>query len=106
MEKIWGELEKIEAQARDINVESQNNAKKLTDFARQESEKLMTNSRTYAEEEAQQVYESIIQEANRNRVEQMKANQKAREKLRAKAEKRVDNASSLIVSAVLGENKL
>jgi vacuolar-type H+-ATPase subunit H len=106
MEKIWGELKKIEAQAECINVEARNSAKKLTDRARQESEKLVTNSRTYAEEESQQVYGSIVQEANRNRGEQMKTNQEAIEKLRAQAKKRVDQASSVIVSAVLGETKL
>ena len=82
MEKVWEELKKIEAQAEQIQSEAQNNAKKITALAQQEAEKLVANSKTYAEEEAQQFYMSTIQEANRNRDEQLKANQEANEKLR------------------------
>jgi vacuolar-type H+-ATPase subunit H len=106
MEKIWEELKEIETQAEDIRAEARDSSKKLTNLAQQKAEKLITNGKTYAEEEAQQVYGRVVQEANRNRNEQMKANQEAAEKLRAHAEKRIERASSIIVSAVLGENSL
>ena len=54
----------------------------MTDLAQKEAEELMANSTTYAEEEAQQLYRSTIQEANHNRDELLKANQAAADKLR------------------------
>jgi vacuolar-type H+-ATPase subunit H len=106
MEKIWEELKKIETQAESIRAEALDNAQKLIIIAKQEAEKLITNANTYAEEETQRLYLSVVKEANSKRDEQMKANQEAMEKLRAQAKKRVDHASSVVVSAVLGENKL
>jgi vacuolar-type H+-ATPase subunit E/Vma4 len=105
MEKVWNELKKIDAKAGQIQSEATNKAKKLTDLSHQEAEKLIANSKTYAEEEGQLLYDSTIQEANRNSDDQLKANQGAAEKLKAKAEKRMDRASSAVVKAVLEETK-
>ena len=105
MEKVWNELKKIEAQAEQIRSEAQDEAKKMTALAQQEAEKLIANGKTYGEEETQQLYTSTIQEANRNREEQLKANQEARANLRAQAEKQLEQAVSTVVNAVLGETK-
>jgi vacuolar-type H+-ATPase subunit E/Vma4 len=105
MEKVWTELKKIEVQAEQIRSEAQDEAKKMTALSQQETEKLIANSKTYAEEEAQQFYTSTIQEANRNREEQLKANQEARVNLRAQAEKQLEQAVSTGVNSVLGETK-
>jgi len=105
MEKVWGELKKIEAQAEQIRSEAQNKAKKLKDLSQQEAELLIANGKTYAEEEAQQVYVNAIEEANRNSGEQLKTNQQVTQKLKAQAEKRMDQASSAVVNSVLGEAK-
>ena len=105
MEKVWTELKKIEAQAEKIRSEAQDEAKKMTALSPQETEKLIANSKTYAEEETQQFYTSTIQEANRNREEQLKANQEARANLRAQAEKQLEQAVSTVVNTVLGETK-
>jgi vacuolar-type H+-ATPase subunit H len=106
MEKVWDELKKIEAQAEQIRNEAQEKAKKMTALAQQKAEELIANSKTYAEEEEQQLYTSLIQEANIKRDEQLKANKEATEKLRAQAEKRMKQAVSKVVNAVLGETKL
>ena len=105
MEKIWDELKKIEAQAEQIRSEAQDEAKKMTALAQQEAEKLIANGKAYGEEEAQQLYTSTIQEANRNREEQLKANQEARANLRAQAEKQLEQAVATVVNIVLGETK-
>jgi len=105
MEKVWGELKKIEAQAEQIRSEAQNKAKKLTDLSQQAGEKLIANSKIYADEEAQQFYVTAIQEANCNSEEQLRTYQQAMEKLKAKAEKCMDQASSAVVSSVLVETK-
>jgi len=102
MEKVWGELKKIEAQAGQIKTEAQNRAKKITELAQQQAEQLIANSKTYAQEEAQQLYNNTIEEANRNRDEQLKAHQEATEKLKVQAEKRMNQAVSTIVDRVLG----
>lgn len=105
MEKVWGELKKIEEQAEQIRSEALNKSKTLIELSKQEAEKLLANSKTYAQEEAQRLYDSTIEEANRNRDEQLKASQKATEKLKAQAEKRMEQVSSTVMKAVLGETK-
>ncbi len=105
MEKVWEELKKIESQAETIRKESQNNTNKITSLAQQEGEKLIASSRTYAEEEAKQLYEHTVQEANRDRDERLRTNQKAIDNLQVKAEKRIERASLTIKNAVLGVTK-
>ena len=105
MEKIWEELKKIEAQAEQIRSEAQDEAKNMADLAQHEAEELLTNSGTYSEEEAQQLYMSTIQEANRNRDELLKANQVAADKLRVQAEKHIESAIAKVVNAVIEETQ-
>ena len=106
MEKVWEELKIIEAQAEQIRSEAQDKAKKMTDLSQKEAEELLANSETYAEEEAQQLNMSTIQEANRNRDELLKANQDAADKLRVQAEKHMEAAIAKVVNAVIEETKL
>jgi vacuolar-type H+-ATPase subunit H len=103
MEKVWEELKKIEAEAEQIRSEAQEKAKDLTTLAQQNGEKLIANSQTYAEEEAQQLFTSTVEEANRRRDEQLKANQAAAEKLKVQAEKHMEEAISEVVNAIIEE---
>jgi vacuolar-type H+-ATPase subunit H len=103
MEKIWEELRKIESQAEQIRNEAKDRAKKITVLAQQEAEKLIANSKAYAEEEASKLYTSTVQEANRSHDEQLKVNQESAGKLRTQAEKRMNQASSTVTNRVLGE---
>ena len=105
MEKVWEELKKLEAKAEQIKSNAQNKAKEITVLAQQEAEKLVANSKTYAEEEAKQLYADSIEEANRNCVEQLKGNQEAAEDLKVQSEKRTKQASTEIVNSVLGDTK-
>jgi vacuolar-type H+-ATPase subunit H len=105
MEKVWEELKKIEAQAEQIRSEAQEKAKNMTTLAQQNGEKLIANSQTYAEEEAQQLLASAVEKANRTRDEQLKANQAAAEKLKVQAEKHMEQAISRVVKAVIEEAK-
>ena len=105
MEKVWEELKKIEAQAEQIRSEAQQKAQNMTTLAQQNGEKLIANSQTYAEEEAQQLLTSTVKEANRRRDEQLKANQAAAEKLKVQAEKHMEQAISKVVKAVIEEAK-
>ena len=105
MEKVWVELKKIDAQADQIQRDAQAKAKKVILVAKEDSEKLIVNSRTYAEEEAQELHAKAIREANQKRDEQLKSSQEAAEKLKAKAEKWMDNAVLAVVNSILGETK-
>ncbi len=105
MEKVWAELKKIEDEANDILSSAHNKSKEIKDLAQQESEKLKVSSKTYANQEAKQLYSSIINEVNHNRDIQLKANQIETEKLKFAAEKRIDKATSAIVKVVLGEEE-
>jgi vacuolar-type H+-ATPase subunit H len=105
MEKVWGELKKIEAEAEKIRSSSQQKAQSMTAVAQQNCEKLIANSQTYAEEEGQQLYARTVEEANSKRDEQLKSNQAITEKLKAKAEKRLDGAVTKAVNMVIKEAK-
>lgn len=102
-EKVWGELKKIEAQAETIRVEAQNTATKLAEFSRQQAEKLIANSKIYAEEDANQLYSREVDAAQKERDESLKEHKKSVEKLKAKARERVGLAASAIEMSVLGE---
>ncbi len=106
MEKVWEELKKIEEQAEQIRNEAQTKSKTLIELSKQEAEKLFANSNTYAEEEAKRLYDANIEEASLIRGEQLKASQEAIGKLKAQAEKRMEQASSEVMKAVLGEIEL
>lgn len=103
MEKVWDELKKIEAEAEQIRSGAQNTAKSISNMAKQDGEKLIANSQTYADEEAQQLYISTVEDANRNRDEQLKTNDAAIEKLKVKAQKRMGTATSKVVNIIIEE---
>ncbi len=103
MEKVWGELKKIETEAEQIRTEAQEKAKKITEVAQQESSQLIANAKIYADEEAKQIYDSTVQDANQNHDEQLKFAQSDSAKLKAKAEKRMDKATLLVMNAILEE---
>jgi len=101
MEKVWDELKKIEAQAEQIQNDAQDRAKKMSLLAKQDAEKLVENSRIYAEEESQRLYAKAIEEANQERAERLKLNQEAAGELKAKAKKHMDKAVLAVVNVVL-----
>jgi len=105
MEKVWEELKKIEAEAEQIRSEAQEKAKNVMTLAQQNGEKLIANSQTYAEEEAERLFKSAVEEANHKRDEQLKANQAAAEKLKVQAEKHMEKAISKVVNAIIKEAK-
>jgi vacuolar-type H+-ATPase subunit H len=104
MEKVWEELKKIEDQADKIRKESVDESKVISNLARQEAQKLLSNSKIYAELEAKQLFDEATQEANRNRDEKLKAHNEALEKLKEQAEKNVVQAVKAIIDAVLEES--
>ncbi len=103
MEKVWEELKKIDFQAEQIRSEAQTKAKEIISLSQEVSEKLLVDSKIYAQQEAQQLYEETVEEANRRSDQQLEANQKATERLNKQAQKQMEKASSTIVSAVIGE---
>jgi vacuolar-type H+-ATPase subunit H len=103
MEKVWEELKKIEAQAEQIRVEAQDQSKKITKLAQQEADKLLLNSKTYAEEEAQQLFKNVTEKANRKYEKQLKASLEDTQKLARQAETCMEKAANRIVDAVLGD---
>jgi len=103
MEKVWVELKKIDAQAEQIRSEAQTNAKEITRLVQKETQELLANGRTYAQQEAQELFEGAVSEANQNREKQLKVNQQTTEKLREQAHQRMEKAALTVVSAVLGE---
>jgi len=104
MEKVWDELKKIEAQAEQIQNDAQARAKKMVFLAKQDAEKLVENSKTYAEAESQKLYAKAIEKANLERDELLKTNEEAAGNLKLRAEKRMDKAVLLVVNAILEDN--
>jgi vacuolar-type H+-ATPase subunit H len=105
MEKVWAELKKIEAQATQIKIEAQAKNKEIVVVAQQEAETLSANSKNYAKEEAQNLYETAVKDASKNRESQLKANQEQTQKLSAQAQKNMPKAAEAIVKRVLGESE-
>ncbi len=103
MEKVWEELKKIEAQAEAIRSEAQKSATDITKLSQQKAEALVANSKTYAEQDAEKLFSTAVQEANLDRTKQLEANKEAAAKLRDRAEKRMDQAAQRVRDAVLGE---
>ena len=103
MEKIWAELRRIESQATQIKSAAEEKAKEMIVLATKEAEKLVTDGKAYAEEEARKGFSAAVQEAERQGKEQLKANEVSAEKLKAQAEKNMDQASNLVANTVLGE---
>ncbi|HTY74592.1 MAG TPA: hypothetical protein VMD05_03400 [Candidatus Nanoarchaeia archaeon] len=104
MEKVWEELKRIEAQAEEIRAEALESSKQITKVAEQSADKLIANSKIYAEEDSTEERKSAIDEANRNRARKLKKSQSDNEKLRKQAENRMEKASNDIIRTVLGEN--
>jgi len=105
MEKVWDELKKIDAEANQIQNDAQNKAKKITLLAKEDAEKLISNSRTYADEEAHKLYLHAVEEANQKRDELLNASQETAGKLKVQAEKRMEKAVLAVVNSVLEETK-
>ena len=103
MEKVWEELKKIEALAEQIRTEAQTNAKEITSLAETEAEKLVADSKIYAQQESQEFYSSMVSKAVSDREQQLKTNQQTRENLSKLAQRRMKIATSKIVAAVLGD---
>jgi vacuolar-type H+-ATPase subunit H len=103
MEKVWEELKKIEAQAEQIRMEAQDQSKQITKLAQQEADKLLLNSKTYAEEETRQLFKNVTEEANRKNEKQLKASLEDTRKLTRQAETGMEKAANRIVDAVLGD---
>ncbi len=105
MEKVWAELKKIEAQADQIREEVERKSKEISATAEQDAERLLTNSKTYAEEEAQNMQEAAALKDFQNREAELKASQENIENMTKNAKRHIDEAASTVVSAVLGEAK-
>ena len=103
MQRVWDELKKLEAQAEQIQTDAQNQAKQITAFAHQESDKLVANSKVYGQQEAQKLYAQVAQEAKHNHDELLEATKKTAAKLKAQAEEHLDKAVRIVVAAVLEE---
>jgi vacuolar-type H+-ATPase subunit H len=103
MQKVWEELKKIEAEAEQIQNDAKDKAKKITIQAQKDAETLLANSKTYAEEESQKLYENARGEANKSREERLAANEKIAADLTIQAEKHMDKAVTAVVKAVLEE---
>lgn len=103
MENVWDALKKIEADAEQIRIDAQTEAKAIIALGKQDADKLVANGQTYADEEAQQLYSHAVEEANRSRDEQLKTNEAAIEKLKIAAQKHMDSAVLEVVNAVIEE---
>jgi vacuolar-type H+-ATPase subunit H len=70
-------------------------------LAKQDAEKLIENSKIYAEAESKKLLEKAIEKASLESQEQLKTNEAAARNLKLKAEKSMDKAVSSVVNAVL-----
>jgi len=103
MEAVWNELKKIENEAELILSEASLRAEKILKVATKEGERIVANSEIYASEEAQKVWESTVDEANRKRESILKTNDEAIEELKKLAERRMGVAVKAVLDEVRGK---
>jgi vacuolar-type H+-ATPase subunit H len=106
MEKVWGELKKIEHQAEKIRLEAQMDALSITKLAKKKSEELVANAKTYAQEDSQKLYDDLIQRANKLYEEKIRIGEKNGDKLREAAIHRLDQTVSIIIKSVIGDSSV
>lgn len=104
MEKIWEELVKIEEEADLIRSEALDKSKQIIKITRDESEKLISDSETQANEEARELLEAFRASANKEREDALEKNEEFIKELRRSAEKRMDEAVKAILDIVLEKN--
>lgn len=102
MEKVWSELRRIEDEAASIRSEAQSMSKEIIQVGAEEAEKLVANSKIYADEDARKLRESSVKLANAQRDSLLKTNEEAIARLQRSAKKHMKEAITTIVGCVLG----
>jgi len=104
MEKVWDELRKIEKEAELMQEEGTRRSKAISEAADKEAEKIISNSKIYANDEAKRLREASVKKANENRESMIKENEAAISRIKVAAKKRNEKAISFVVDQVLGNN--
>ena len=102
MERVWSELRRIEDEAENIRSEAQSKSREITQVAAEETEKLVANSKNYANEDARKLRESSVKLANEHRDSLLKTNEETIARLQGSAEEHMKEAITTIVNCVLG----
>lgn len=106
MERVWKELKNIEMEAERIRSESLRKSKEIVATAREEAEKLISDSKKHAEEEADELLDKYLEKAKRERENSLKKSEVFIEKLRVTVEKRINEAVKMIFDMVLGKTEV
>ena len=101
MEEIWRELREIEKEAEHIRSEALGKSEEIIAIAREDAGKLVSDSKKYAEEEADELLDRYVRRANREREVILEKNREAIRELRVSVENRINKAVKIVFDAVL-----
>lgn len=106
MEKVWEELRRIESEAEHVQSGALKKSEELIAIAKQDAEKLLSDSTKHIETEANELLNRFLREAAKERDAALEKNEKNLKDLRETVEKRFDEALNIIFDAVLGKIKV
>ncbi len=103
MEKVWGELKKIEAKAEQIKTEANERSTQIFTIAEQKSEQLIASAKVFASEESEKQREVILKQAQETHDQKIIENQQKIKKITEGAQSNMEKAVSKIFDTVVGE---
>ncbi len=106
MEKVWGELRKIEAKAEQIKTEANERSSQITNIAERKSEQLIASAKVFASEEAEKQREAILKQAQEIHDHKIIENQQKTKKITECAQRNMEKAVRKIIDAVIGEGNV
>ena len=103
MERVWEELKEIENKAEQINSETMKKSEELIAVAKKDAEKLLSISKKHAEVEANELVNTHLKKAAKERDIALEKNERAIKELKARVEKNFDKTVDGVFNVVLGK---
>jgi F0F1-type ATP synthase membrane subunit b/b' len=104
MERVWDELRKIEKEAELLEEEAVKKSKAISEVANREAEKIIFNSRIYADAEVNGLRDASVKEIAEKKETMLKENSGNVSRLSALAEENKKKAVNFVFDQVLGNN--
>ena len=103
MERVWEELKEIENKAEQINSETMKKSEELIAVAKKDAEKLLLLSKKHSEAEANELLNTQLKKAAKERDVALEKNERTIKELKANVEKNFDKTVAAVFNVVLGK---
>jgi vacuolar-type H+-ATPase subunit H len=103
VERVWEELKEIESKAEQINSETMKKSQELIAVAKKDAKKLLSLSEKHAEAEANELLNTHLKEAAKERDIALEKNERTIKELKSIVEKNFDKTVDAVFNLVLGK---